>query len=213
MPKTSWFIIIIALIALVGFFIFYAKQIQPSINSNLNVLENVTYEPLANYVSTTTDFGLVVENKNVGLKFTVPIDWKARKITNSFLDNQNIQQGSILITSPDAQVDDLTNVAKKGCGFSLRVEKRESENKFKTIANLIEITKNNTTSSVYSLVDAAGRPALMETVFEDQNFGKAVIVSLPIENTIYIFETIFLNAEKDRCQVAFTDFLKNVEIK
>lgn len=209
MQKEFWFIILLALVALVGFFIFYSKNLP---QNNFNVVENITYEPLDNYVAIETEEGIVVENKHAGLKFSVPFGWEAEKFTSPFSDENNNPEGAIIVSSPDAKVDEDTNIAQSGCGFSISIEYRESEKQYGTIATLIESIKSGTEQKDSQIISISGKDALMEKVFDYPEIGTGIKVSLPVKNTVYLFETLLLPTEKERCQKEFQDFLTRVEI-
>jgi hypothetical protein len=208
MKKELVLIIIVALLFLVGLFSFSLKNIP----SNTFVLGEAFYEPLENFVLTESEQGSFVENKNIGLKIVVPTDWKVKKIEGIGVDSKNVIEGAIAVYSPDSEIDEETHLASKGCGVSIRYERRPGEKQYKTIYNVIESLKTGVEQEGYNLVQVSGKDALYEIVIEQEGIGKAIMVSLPIEENIYIFETVIPTNEAERCQKEFSDFLTKIEV-
>jgi hypothetical protein len=208
MKKELIFIIIVALLFLVGLFNFAIKQIP----QDAFVLGEVFYEPLENFVLIENEEGSFVENKNIDLKIEVPKDWIVKKIEGLGVDSKKVAEGAIAVYSPDSEVDEITHLASKGCGVSVRYENRPGEKQYKTISSMIESLNTGTKKQGFEIVQVSGKDALSELVLEEKGIGKAVMVSLPIEDNVYIFETVIPFNEAERCQKEFSDFLTKIEI-
>ncbi len=185
MKKEITFISIIALLFLVGLFSFSVKKIPQDVFN----LGEAFYEPLENFVLSEDDNKSFVENKNIGLRIEVPKDWIVKKIEGLGVDSKNIAEGAVAVYSPDSEIDEVTHMASKGCGVSIRYERRPGEIKYKTISGIIEDLKTGTEKAGYKVVEVSGSDALSEIILEEENIGKAIMVSLPIEDNIYIFES------------------------
>lgn len=179
-----------------------------------NILEEVTYEPIDNYVVKEIDGRKVIENENVGLELRVPDGWGVEKFVGTFVDKSGNYENAIIISSPDAEIDPAINIPKKGCGLSLSVEYRYSEEKYQDLYHLIIDLQENSgdISEDYKIIEISEKPALWEVFFDDDVFGKAILVSLPVEEKVFVFETIIIPEEKDRCLSEFTNILEEVTI-
>jgi hypothetical protein len=212
MKKEFIFIIVLAFIILIFGGIFLWSSFEKEMGT---IIEEVKFEPAENYVIKDTPEGKIVENENVGLKFKVPDGWQVEKRIGSFADKSGTQECSIIVSSPDAKVSTQINIPEKGCGISIRVEHRYSEKEFHIVANLIKSIQENpeNESLNYEILQVAKRPALKEILFDNEKIGQAISVSLPINEKVYIFETLILSQEKERCLEEFNKFLKTVAIE
>lgn len=207
MRKEFVLIISLALVILVGLFSYILKDIP---DNQISLLNEVSYEPLENYV--LSEDGSFIENTNIGLKMIVPPEWIVKKVEGIGVDDNGVMDGAITIYSPDSEIDDITHIAYKGCGISVRFEKSYKEKQFHMIASTIENIETGNEIEGSQLILISQKNALWETILEEEEIGKVIMVSLPIDDNIYIFETILPPIEKERCEASFKDFLTKVEI-
>ena len=55
-------------------------------------------------------------------------------------------------------------------------------------------------------------PAL-KTIFDSQKVGSGIIINIPLNGKVYIFNLIFGPDEKERCIQEFDKFLETISIK
>lgn len=209
MKKEFVLIIGLALVVLVGLFSYILKDIP---QDKVLLLNEVFYEPLENYALTETEEGDFVENSNIGLKMVIPSEWLVKKIEGLGVDSKGVKEGAIAVYSPDSEVDEITSIAHKGCGISVRFEKSYREKHFHIIASTIEDIETGNEIENSELITISQKNALWEVILDEEEIGEAIMVSLPIDDNIYIFETVLPPTEKERCETAFRDFLTKVEI-
>jgi len=209
MKKEFALIIGLALVILVGLFTYILKDIP---DYKVTLLNEVFYEPLENYTLTETEQGSFVENSNIGLKMAIPSGWLVKKIEGLGMDNKGVKEGAIAIYSPDSEVNEATSIAYKGCGISARCQISQKEKQFHIIASTIEDIQTGNEIAGSELVSVSGMDALWEIVLDEEEIGKAIMVSLPIDDKVHIFETVLPPSEKERCEKEFRDFLTKIEV-
>jgi len=201
MEKQFYFLIILALLVMLvaGIFLWldFNRQAEES-------LPGVSFEPSENYIIKETSEGTIVENKSAGISFKVPEGWTADK------EQIGIDEWIINILSPDAEVNE-SGLLIEGCGVSAEVvyhkltadaaqERIEDPERF-----------SNEISGNYEIIEISGHYAL-KTTLERPEWGRSIIIEIPIEDKIYMFDTRFLPEEIERCSQEFEEFLKVISI-
>ena len=202
--------ILVLLLIAGGFFWWWKKEKGPS-----SVFEAIKFEPLENYVVKETPEGKIVENVHAGLEFKVPTGWNVKKITGPQAE-EDYRKFGVSIFSTDMEIDPETKLPRSGCNILIKIEYRPSERKFQVVKNLINEVQRTTSEEKkkrYEVIIVDGYQALKETLFDDPKAGEDIYVQVPIGEKIYIFETILVPKDKDRCFHAFDEFLKTVSIK
>ena len=202
MEKKSCFLLIVTFFIMLigGIFLWseYAKEAE-------DWLPGVRFEPPENYVIKDTPEGTIVENKNAGISFNVPDNWTADK------EEIGIDEWIVNILSPDAELNE-SGLLIGGCGVSACVQYHEAT--ANAVRHRIEDPErfSKEISGGYQAMKIDEYPALRMTI-ENQEWGKAVAVEIPIEDKIYMFETRFLPDETGKCSQAFEEFLKGISIE
>jgi len=201
MPKV--FYTLMAMTALViiagGFFLW------SGISDDLDIIPAVKVEPPENYKIIETNEGIFVENSNVGLKFKVPEGWKAEKY------EIQTDEWVINVLSADIKFGE-DGMLSDGCGFSVWVEQRED------VANAVRFRINdpekysNEINGIYEVI-YVDETSTLKMILAREGWGSMVVVKIPKEDRIIIFDTLFRPSTEQRCSEEFSQFLEQVEIK
>jgi len=185
-----------------GVFYWWQKNQEEKKGEWVQLREAVKYPTEKEWEIIDTPEGKIVKNKKAGLEMKVPEGWKVEKVEIG--DNEWI----VNFVTPDAEFNE-NNFLIKGCGISAIIEYSKDDFEYITAymkdpeylkANGIELTK------------ISGYPGTKEVVGENPRLGKAIAVRVPINNKVYIFDTLLVLKEEKRCSQEFEKFLEGVTI-
>ena len=160
------------------------------------------------YAVKETAEGKIVENKKAGLSVTVPEGWKIEKI--------ELREGWTMFYSPETEIrwkqeGVVLLPLEKGCTIDAEVMYKKMD--------LIQI-KSDIRYSLTSLdlkfiefedIIINNREAL-KTIFDTQKVGPGIIVDIPWNDKVYIFNLTFGVNEKEKCIQEFNKFLDTISI-
>jgi len=161
-----------------------------------------------------TPEGKIVKNEKEGLFIEVPEGWNARK-TNLGGENGWIVE----LLSPDVKFrSDYTFLPEEGCGIEISIKHDKDEyeikkNYIRAFQEYPELLKEAPVEEEIELLEVSGHPALKEVFFENEELGKSIMVTVPMNEKLYIFGTLLVPKDKERCFQEFNNFLKKVSIE
>ncbi len=201
MEKKFYFLMIFAFLFIIAGGIFLWPEASKEVRDSLPA---VSFESSENFVFNETPEGIIVENQSAGISFKVPEGWAVNKeeiITDQWIVN---------VESPDIEADEY-GFLKKGCGISSWIEYD------KIMADAVRYRMEDPerhsgeVSGGYEALEVSGHPAL-KMILENPEWGQSVAIKIPIEDKIYMFDTMFLPEEMERCSKAFEQFLQEISI-
>jgi len=166
-------------------------------------------------VSELGDISLV-ENEEAGLKFVIPQDWE---VTNDLLASFSMRTKDFI---PFKDNPSSASVPKKGCwiGATVRYEKEGSDNDYYFSSNKYyidnpeDLEEMNSDTRAYSIIEVDGINSLKhEVINNDNNPGRAMLIWIPINDKVYLFESDLFGEDQEECKTHFDNFLNTVSIK
>ena len=203
MERKLIILIIIVLLLAAGGGVFYCLELQEKRPEKVLIREAVKYPTEEEWVIKETPEGKIVENEKAGLKVRVPEGWKAEKteigrdewIVNCF--------------TPDMEVDQ-NNILKKGCGIGVIVEYNKDDSEY--IRGYLNNSEYLQAEGI-EVIEVSGHLASKESLGKNPVVGESIAVQVPVENKVYVFDTLLIPNEKERCSQEFEKFLEGVVIK
>jgi len=161
------------------------------------------------YVIKETAEGKIVENRKAGLTVKVPEGWEVKRI--------ELKEGWAMFYSPETEIEwkqegVVLLPLKKGCTIDAEVMYKKMD--------LIQIELDVR----YSLAPLGlefiefeniiiNNHRALKTNFDSQKVGPGIIVNIPWNDKVYIFNLIFGVNEKEKCIQEFNQFLETISIK
>jgi uncharacterized protein YpmB len=156
-----------------------------------------------------------VENEKAGLRFMIPQGWVA---VNDNLAGFSMKSEDFI---PFREMFSSASVPKQGCwiGASVKFEKEGSNYDlfYSEIKNYIEnpeyMEAMKSDNRGYELLEVDGKKALKEAIINNtDNVGEAILIWIPIDNKVYLFEADIFGENQNRCREEFNKFLSTVSI-
>ncbi len=200
--KLKIFLAVILVIILASFLIFKVVEYKNEKADELNYLY------IEDFTKTEIDGKTILENKDIGLKFTVPQGWEAG----------SAYWANVSLVSPDFEPlrNDPTASPwpQKGCWIDLVFSINYAHAiDYEFINNLINLKgyleSYNEEGNRYEIIEVDGLKAV-----KDKDEGDYMSVRIPFKrNGIYSFETYLMGENKEGCLDEFNAFLNSVYIK
>ncbi|MDD2274566.1 MAG: hypothetical protein PHG37_02020 [Candidatus Pacebacteria bacterium] len=202
MEKKYIYIIMACLVLFLSIFIFWIMNKEK--NEPLIISPSYSF-----IVSELGDISLV-ENEEAGLKFVIPQDWE---VTNDLLASFSMRTKDFI---PFKDNPSSASVPKKGCwiGATVRYEKEGSDNDYYFSSNKYYIDNPEDLRDGQEIIEVDGINALKEgLVVGEENPGKVVLIWIPINDKVYLFESDLFGEDQEECKTHFDNFLNTVSIK
>lgn len=215
------FIIIIILIIIAGGIFWWLGDMiftRTVYNPNIGVPSNVVrYPSEKEFVIEDTSEGKIMKDEKASLEVKVPEDWKVEKVNVGwdYSLGTSTDDWIVNLTSPDAKFDEKYHLIE-GCGISIIVEyyKEDFEelSRFIKFVKILSIFRPKAFKEIkenekIELLKVSNHSAVKEIYYENQ-FGKDIVVKIPVDNKIIAFETLLNLRDGDRCSQIFDDFLQ-----
>lgn len=160
------------------------------------------------------DGKIYIENKEVGLIFSVPDGWETEKS----------DIGLSMRSSDFISVEEAFFIPKSGCRIDIVVERQKEgsdyDMQYTNLKQLINdkdmLASRNTDKEKCEIVDMSGLMGARDDLSIDSNvnnLGNRIYVAIPYNNVIYRFETYIFGQDKEKCLQDFDNFLTTVFIK
>lgn len=202
MEKKYIYIIMACLVLFLSIFIFWIMNKEK--NEPLIISPSYSF-----IVSELGDISLV-ENEEAGLKFVIPQDWE---VTDDLLASFSMRTKDFI---PFKDNPSSASVPKKGCwiGATVRYEKEGSDNDYYFSSNKYYIDNPEDLRDGQEIIEVDGINALKEDlVVGEENPGKVVLIWIPINDKVYLFESDLFGEDQEECKTHFDNFLNTVSIK
>jgi len=161
------------------------------------------------YVIKETPEGIIVENKKAGLIVKAPEGWEAKKI--------ELREGWVMFYSPETEIKwkeegVVLLPLEKGCIIDTEVMYKKMD--------LIQIKsdiKYSLSPLILEFIEfeniTINNHEALRTTFDTQKVGPGIIVNIPWNDKVYIFNLTFGADEKEKCIQEFNKFLETLSIK
>jgi len=208
MEKKYIYIIMALLIIALSTFTFWMM--------NKDKQEPLVIAPSYSFVVSELGDVSLVENEEAGLKFVIPQGWE---VTNDLLASFSMRTKDFIPFNDNLS---SASVPKKGCwiGATVRYEKEGSDNDYYFSSNKYYIDnpdyleEMNSDTRAYSIVEVDGIKSLKHEVINiDANPGRAVLIWIPIDDKVYLFESDLFGEDQEECKTHFDNFLNTISIK
>jgi len=199
MKKEFWFVIVLALLFCVGFFIYCVLTYEEEPKGA--VFEGSKFEEPQYYELKETEEGRFLVNEHAGFSLMVPEGWKVEKV-----EAQSDEWIARLI-SPDAELDD-SGFLKKGCGIGVWIK----YDRFDYEDVLLDVQNPRKMSEYvkYEKIEIGKIPAL-EIVGESEKIGKILFIKIPYkENTVLFLDTRII-PEYSYCEDIFNQIIQSIK--
>jgi hypothetical protein len=154
-----------------------------------------------------------IENKEVGLKFTIPDGWEISKE----------EMGVSMYTSNFVSIREDNLVPKEGCSIIINSDRQKEYSEYDRHYSSLKrdiidenLSADNTDTYKKELIELSGIKGV-KTYFFMANFlnnqGSVINIEIPYNNVIYYFETYYFGPSKELCLQEFNNFLTTVNIK
>ena len=203
------FLIVLCAIVLVSFLIFKVIEYKNEKENELN------YLTIEDFTKTEVDGKTILENKDIGLRFTVPQGWETG---SSYWSN-------ISLVSPDFEPlrNDPTAapLPQKGCWIDVVFVAKVGDGIYRVdydfLKNLINspeyLESNNTEKETYEIIEVNGLKAVKNIYKIDNENNEDVFIQIPFgKNRAYSFNTYLVGQDKERCLEEFNSFISSVSI-
>jgi len=200
------FLIVLCAIVLVSFLIFKIIEYKNEKENELN------YLTIEDFTKTEVDGKTILENKDIGLRFTVPQGWETGSSSWS----------NISLVSPDFEPlrndSSAAPLPQKGCWidiiFSLNSTNGISYDFVNDLANLEGYAENNSTdTSKYEKIEINSLNAVKYTHTLTNGEGSNIFVQIPRDpNKVFAFYVYLFGQDKERCLEEFNSFISSVSI-
>lgn len=196
MNKKFFWPIIVFIILIVVFGFYLSKEMKDFEWSGGAVIE-----PGKNYVIKEINGETIVENKNVGLTFKVPVGWDVEKM------EVGLDEWVISMTSPDIVVSD-SGILEDGCGVSVEVIIGIN------YANAVRVVMSDAESSdidgyeYYEFVEVSGYRGVK--FVHDTSSGAVIGVQVPVADRIYNIESF--TPDNNDCSWEFGSIMNSFDI-
>jgi len=156
-----------------------------------------------------------VENEKAGLRFMIPHGWLT---VSDNLAGFSMKSEDFL---PFREMLSSASVPKKGCwiGASVRFEKEgsdydlfySSKKYYIDHPDYMELRRSD--EHLYELSEVDGIKAVKEVLINNtDNIGEVILIWIPINDKVYLFESDIFGEDKDLCREEFNKFLSTVSI-
>lgn len=202
MEKKYIYIIMACLVLFLSIFIFWIMNKEKS--------EPLIISPSYSFIVSELGDISLVENEEAGLKFVIPQDWE---VTNDLLASFSMRTKDFI---PFKDNPSSASVPKKGCwiGATVRYEKEGSDNDYYFSSNKYYIDNPEDLRDGQEIIEVDGINALKEDlVVGEENPGKVVLIWIPINDKVYLFESDLFGEDQEECKTHFDNFLNTVSIK
>lgn len=178
----------------------------------------VTYEQTENYIIKETTEGRVIENKKVGLTFSVPEEWTVDNIENP--ENPTyIEETGIAMVSPGAEPnsDYIFIIPKKGCSIIINVSNEDNNPEKEYIEQ--EIESGTTLSSTRKIINISNKKGIYAIYGSDEelenmeNDLQNIKILIPYKNNLYSIETYITYEDREYCREKWDEFIETVIIQ
>ena len=209
--KKKWIILIVVilLLALGGGVFWYWERNQGEEKGHLvQIREAVKYPTAEEWVIKDTPEGKIVENEKAGLKAKVPEGWKIEK------KEIGSNEWSVSLSSLDFRLSENKLYPVAGCGASVVVE--YSKDNFEVEKVYLKGYQENPgfyQGKGIEVIKVDGYSASRKIVWNSSKLGQSIEVRIPANNKVYVFGTILVPKDKDRCSAEFDKLLNGVSIK
>jgi len=200
--EKKYLYIIICLVLVLGVFVFWMV--------NKEKYEPLIIAPFSSFVVSELGDISLVENEEAGLKFVIPQNWD---VTNDLLAGFSMRTKDFV---PFKDNPSSASVPKKGCwiGATVRYEKEGSDNDYYFSSNKYYIDNPEDLRDGQEIIEVDGINALKEDlVVGEENPGKVVLIWIPINDKVYLFESDLFGEDQEECKAHFDNFLNTVSIK
>lgn len=198
--KYIFIIILVFVLAIIGLFIFMMnnrndKDREYSIyDFNVETKEGISY----------------VNNEKIGLNFAIPKGWKA---VEDLMSSFSIRTENFIPLNSNISSN---SIPRTGCwiGVSAIFEEEGSEEDVHYSITKYYIdnpSEKKDNQEVIGIDDIKGLKEYL--ISEGENQGKTVMIWVPINNIVYLFQTSLFGEDKELCQEEFNNFLNTVSIK
>ena len=202
MKKEFWFVIVLALLFCVGFFIYCVLTYEEELSTEEEFIGVETEKPQY-YELKEKDTEKFLVNKHAGFSLKVPDKWRVEKLENAF------SEWIVNLMSPDAEINN--SMLKKGCGVSIWVE--YDPYGYSYILNEIknpEAFRENLEHIRYEKITVEQRPGL-KIVGESEKIGKILFIKIPYkENTVLFLDTRII-PEYSYCEDIFNQIIQSIK--
>lgn len=214
----KFFIILVSIIILLlligGVFLWILVRVSTNQSSDQGIISETWSVKGDTYEIIVDDIGQkFIENKDQGLKVKIPEDWTVEKF-----------EEEIDLLSPEIEFDEygsisLDSLRNGACGIALKISKGEklnleAETYSEWLKNFIIDVQQNPEDEVnqdYDIVEVDNKLGLRQIIKNEESKEiVAIFVEIPINNTVYSFDTGPIFSEK--CIQEFNDFLETVSI-
>ncbi|MFA5755377.1 MAG: hypothetical protein WC909_03450 [Candidatus Paceibacterota bacterium] len=195
--KYIFIIILVFVLAVIGLFIFIMNN-KDDKNKEYSIYDfNVEMKDGISYVN----------NEKIGLSFAIPKGWKAvEDLMSSFsIRTENFIPFNSNISS--------NSIPKNGCwiGTSAIFEEEGSEEDVHYSITKYYINNPNEKKNNQEIIEIDGTKGLKERLISEK--GETVMIWVPINNIVYLFQTSLFGEDKESCQEEFNKFLDTISIK
>lgn len=197
-------ITIVLLLAIGGGVFYYWQEGQKEEEREwVQIREAVKYPTAEEWEIIEAPEGEIVKNKKAGLEIKVPDGWKAEKT------EIGRNEWTISLNSPDAKFSEDRLYPIAGCGAAVIVE--YSKDDFEHITTYMKDHAYLEAEQI-EIIKVSGYPATKESLGKNPVIGENVVVQVPINNKIYVFSTVLVPGEEERCSQEFEKFLEGITI-
>ncbi|MFA5232347.1 MAG: hypothetical protein WC410_01605 [Candidatus Paceibacterota bacterium] len=206
--KLKMFLAVFLVIVLASFLIFKVVEYKNEKADELNYLN------IEDFTKTEVDGKTVLENEDIGLRFTVPQGWETGY---SYWSNVSMRSLDFepLVDDPSG-----TPFPQKGCFMDVMLSVN-SKNGFSydfvhDLANIEGYAESNSTeTSKYEKVEINTLRAVKYTHILTSNKGSSVSIQIPYNKTnkVFAFYVYLTGQDKEKCLEEFNSFINSVYIK
>ena len=200
--KVIFFVVVIVLLIISGVFLWRVYG-NPNPGLGLVRFEEFTVEQ--------TPEGKIIKHEDSGLEVTIPPDWRV-------VDGKD----RVYLDSPNFEPDKdnsayLLPVAKKGCVYSVSIEKSKEADfsNYQYAKDTIDWCLENPEYCEYEIIKINNKLSTkhVSSINNDMILGDHVRIETPQSENIYTFEAYLFGENREECREEFNKILETVKIK
>ncbi len=198
--KIIFFVIIFIFIIALGFFLWKAFK-QPE--TGLVFFEDFEIKEIGD--------GKVISQKKTNFEITVPKNWD---ILNA--------GDSISLKAFDLHINnEISNkyflpIPEKGCAFNFSIDKGINSISYGYVSGMLGLCLKEPKDDYcdYDVIEIDNNKSLkhISHIENDLTLGEHIIIQVPQNENVYIFEAYLFGQDKEKCAQEFEDILKTVKI-
>ncbi len=203
--KIAMSVIFITIAGLVSY-LFYLNSSYRGSSESIYLNVNIENDPIESYEIIETSEGRFVVNNEAKFSFMIPEGWNIEMIE----DDKEVE-----LSSPD-MIGERGLFPSRGCVIRVGIshfiqdfpdQERRPQDIGKQIAGDLPLI-----GDAQEVVVVDNRSSLKTSRYRDHEFGRLVLIELPVENTIYHFGIIYSLTDENECAERFDEIIDSVSI-